>query len=218
MLTALTVGTAVWSISTSPRRLPAVVISSRSPTVVTFASPTASTSTTAPPVVVNPAVPTTIIDPNTYHPSYDTVPSLVDDSAFVFIGTAKPLYQDPNLGTATPFEVDTILAGMQPDTLPVPAIPEGSPGDTPVVVGQQYVVFLAIDLTGQAEPECTVGGDRGLFHYNASTQAVTRVSTSPSQIPTSLSLARFIALIPNPNSLATKVPTPSVCSSSVTGS
>jgi hypothetical protein len=87
-----------------------------------------------------------------------------------------------------------------------------------VVVGQKYVVFLAIDLTGQAETECVVGGVRGLFHYNSATQTVTRISTSPSQIPRALSLTQFIALIPKPNVIVpTKVPTPSVCSPSVTG-
>jgi len=137
---------------------------------------------------VNPGFPTTSIDPST------------------------------NLGTATPFAVDQIIAGMQPETLPVPAIPEGSAGDIPVEVGQQYVVFLAIDLTGEQGTECVVGGARGLFHYNSATQTVTRVSTRPSQIPTTLSLAQFMSQIPNPNvPVPTKVPTPSVCSPSVTG-
>lgn len=214
----LTGATAIWSLSNSPTSHPSVGVTPHQPTVVTLASPTTSAPPTTPPVVVDPQSPTTIIDPNTYRPSYETIPSLVDDAAFVFIGTARPLYQDSDLGTATPFAVDQILAGREPDTLPIPAIPEGAHGDIPVVVGQEYIVFLGVDLTGQADTECVVGGIRGLFHYSSATRTVTRISTGPSHIPEALSLTQFMALIPSPNVLVPiKEPTPSVCSPSVTG-
>jgi hypothetical protein len=180
---------------------------------------TSTTTTSSPSGEMDPPVPTTIIDPSTYHPSYDTIASLAADSTEVFIGTARPLSQDPtDGGTVASFSVDRSLRGYPLDTLPYPEIPEGQPGDLPIVVGQKYLVFWS-GGNGQGETSCIVGGARGLFNYNAATQTVRRVATSPSQIPTSLTLSQVIAQLPDPNVPLPEVePPPPICSPSVTGS
>jgi hypothetical protein len=172
-------------------------------------------TTTAPCTDINGC---TTINPKDYHPNYDTISALALDSTMVFIGTVGPTEQDPVLGTAAPFTVDRVISGAQPSTTPVPAIPEGSSGDIPVVFGHQYLVFWAIDLTGNQESECVVGGMRGLFKYDPTTQTVTRSSTSASKIPATLTLAMVIALLPDLNiPRPARVPPPPVCSPSVTG-
>jgi hypothetical protein len=163
-------------------------------------------------------VPTTIIDPSTYHPSYDTIASLASDSTEVFIGTGRPLSQDPtDGGTVASFTVDRSLLGRPLDTIAYPEIPEGRPGDLPVEVGQKYLVFWSTG-NGPGETSCIVGGARGLFTYNAATRTVRRVATSPSQIPTSLTLSQIAAQLPDPNDPVPEVePPPPICSPSVTG-
>jgi hypothetical protein len=168
---------------------------------------------------MDPTVPTTIIDPSTYRPTYDTIDALAADSTEVFIGTARPLSQDPSDGgTVSSFTVDQSILGRPLDTLAYPEIPAGQPGDLPVVVGQQYLVFWSSG-NGDGETSCIVGGARGLFTYNAATRTVRRVATSTSPIPTTLTLSQVIAELPNPDVPVPEAePPPPVCSPSVTGS
>jgi hypothetical protein len=196
----------------SPQGLDATSTSTTSVLITT-------TTTSSPPAVMNPTVQTTNIDPNSFHPSYGTVASLAADSTEVFIGTARPLSQDPtDGGIVASFSVARSLLGHPLDTFPYPEIPEGQPGDLPVVVGQNYLVFWSAG-NGQGETSCIVGGARGLFTYNAATQIVRRVATSPSQIPTSLTLSQVTAQLPDPSVPVPEVePPPPICSPSVTGS
>jgi hypothetical protein len=220
ILIALTMASAVWSVSTSPRAPARQAILTPPSTTSNFRSPpSTSPPSTSPSGVMNPTVATTIIDPSTYRPNYDTIASLAADSGQVFIGTARPLSQDPtDGGTVASFTVNQSLLGLPMDTLPYPEIPEGQSGDVPVVVGQEYLVFWSPG-NGENETSCVVGGTRGLFTYIAATQTVRRVATSPSQIPTTLTVSQVIAQLPNPNvSLPEVEPPPPVCSASVTGS
>jgi hypothetical protein len=163
-------------------------------------------------------VPTTIIGPNTYRPSYDTIASLAADSTEIFIGTGRPLSQDPtDGGKVASFTVDRSLRGQPLDTVPYPEIPEGQPGDPPVLVGQKYLVFWSTG-NGKGETSCIVGGAKGLFTYNAATQIVRRVASGPSQIPASLTLSQVAAELPDPKVPVPEVEPPPICSPSVTGS
>jgi hypothetical protein len=168
---------------------------------------------------MTPTVRTTIINPNKYRPSYDTIEALAADSSEVFIGTARPLSQDPtDGGTVASFTVDQSFLGHPMDTVANPEIPEGRPSDLPVIVGQQYLVFWSVG-NGDGETSCIVGGARGLFTYTAATRTVRRVATSASQIPTTLTLSQVIAQLPNPNvPVPEPEPPPPVCSALVTGS
>jgi hypothetical protein len=202
------------SVSSGVQRPRSTTASSTGPTTSSTTAP-ASTTTTAPCIAVAGCV---AIDPNTYKPTYDTVTSLAYDSTMAFIGTAQPPAQDPVLGTATPFTIDQVIWGNQPETTPIPAIPEGGSGDITATAGQEYLVFWAIDLTGPQETECVVGGMRGLFSYDPETQMLTRTATSTSQIPNSLSLSQLETLLPDPNTpVPIRVPAPPICSSAVTG-
>jgi hypothetical protein len=188
------------------------------PTLTTpSTSPTTASSTTTAPCIAPDGC--TTISPNTYHPSYDSIPALASDAAAVFIGTALPLRQDGTSGgTFVPFSVDQLLYGEIPRTYPEPPISQGDPGDVPVVVGNQYLVFWTIDSNGPLHT-CVVGGTRGIFDYDARTQTVTRIATGASQIPTTLTLSQLTALLPNPNvPTPARVPSPPFCSPSVTGS
>jgi len=171
---------------------------------------------------VDPTRSTIVIDPNTYHPNYDTIPSLAGDSILVFIGTAGRLFHDPSAGgTVRAFTVDRVLDaldGIVPQCCATPEIPQGHPGDVPVVSGVTYLVFWTIDSSTAAPTSCVVGGTRGLFRYDAASETVTRVSMLPSHIPTSLTLAQLVSQFPDPGQpVPERVPTPPVCSPSVTG-
>jgi hypothetical protein len=199
-------------------------VQARDPSTIATTETTATattTATTSPPGVYNSTPNTTIIDPNTYDPSYDTISSLAADAIAVFIGTVQPFVQDPASGAMNaPFSVDKLLFGEIPRTYPDPEIHQGASGDVPVVVGHQYLVFWTVDSTsvGLDADTCVVGGMRGIFNYDAATQTLTRIATSASQIPTTLTLAQLTAQLPNPNvQIPERVPNPPVCSPSVIG-
>jgi hypothetical protein len=172
----------------------------------------------APHVVVVQTSSTTNLGPSNYHPSYDTIASLADDSTEVFIGTARPLSQDPtDGGTVASFTVVRSLLGQLLDTLAYPEIPEGEAGDPSVVVGRQYLVFWSSG-NGEGETSCIVGGARGLFSYNSSSQSVSRLATSPSRIPTTLTVSQVMAQLPDQDvPVPEREPPPPICSPPVTG-
>jgi len=212
---ALTLASAIWSVSISPKMVPrhaAAALRSTAPTAVTVGSPS---STTTPRCIAPDGC--TTIDPNTYRPSYDSIRALVTDAAAVFIGTVLPFRHDAAGGKYAAFSVDRLLYGEIPRTYPEPPISQGDSGDVPVVVGNQYLVFWTIDPSGPLYT-CVVGGTRGIFDYDAATQTVTRIATRASRIPAKLSLAQVIALLPAPNvPTPARVQSPPLCSPSVTG-
>ena len=143
---ALTLASAIWSVSISPKMVPrhaAAALRSTAPTAVTVGSPS---STTTPRCIAPDGC--TTIDPNTYRPSYDSIRALVTDAAAVFIGTVLPFRHDAAGGKYAAFSVDRLLYVEIPKSYPEPPISQGDPGDVPVVVGNQYLVFWTIDPSG----------------------------------------------------------------------
>jgi hypothetical protein len=214
-----------------------------SATTATGNSTVPSTTATAPTTtfppdtgpVETPYPTTTIVNWGNYHPSYDTVAQLYADSGrLVFIATVDPFVSnDPTSGaTFAPFDMTTATFLSSPATPPniVLGIPQGQPGDVPLVVGNTYLVFFGIDYSVSTSPQtCIIGGQRGLFDYDAATQTLTRTDKSTtSQIPVTLSLSKMTAEV-NAAAAATATPTdigsssdpekwppPPVCSSSAT--
>lgn len=182
--------------------------------------------------VLTPYPTTTIVDWGDYRPPYDTVAELYADSEFVFIATVDHFVADDTIPGATfaPFDVDTAQFLSSPATPPEIAlgVPEGGPGDVPLVVGQRYLVFFAIDYSNDPKTTtCIVGGQRGLFDYDAATQTVTRTDDNgASEIPRTLSLAQMTAEVKAAAAAAPtdvgsasdpeKVPFPPVCARSAT--
>jgi hypothetical protein len=183
--------------------------------------PPDATTTTTPPPVYDPTIPTTIIDPNTYHPAYDTISSLFDDAMVAFVATVEPFQHDASEGTYEAFDLNSIWVldywGTL-DRIPAFDLPQGQPGDVALVVGRTYLIFYATDPTdGDA---CVVGGLRGVFGYDPATGMVARLDhDGDSEIPRSLPIGQVAAQleadtdVPPPED----VPSPPVCSPAVTG-
>ena len=141
---------------------------------------------------------TTIVHGGDYHPPYDTVAQLyADTDHLVFIAKIDPLVEnDPTSGaTFAPFDLTTAQFLSSPATPPdmILGLPQGQPGDVRLIVGRSYLVFFTIDYSVDLRPTmCTVGGQRGLFDYDAATQTVTRTDdNAASQIPRTLSLSEM---------------------------
>jgi hypothetical protein len=206
----------------------------------TTSLPTAS-STTAPgsasddQPIETPYPTTTIVDWGNYAPSYNTIEQLYADSHYVFIATVGPLVQnDPAPGdTFAPFVVPTATFLASPATPPTNialGIPQGQTGDVPLVVGHTYLIFFGIDYSDSPTVKtCIIGGQRGLFDYDATTQTVTRTdSNTSSSIPMTLTLAQMTSDIQSAEAAAPtdvgsasdpqKVPYPPVCALSATTS
>jgi hypothetical protein len=188
-------------------------------------TPPDATTTTSPPGVYNPTTPTTIIDPNTYRPSYDTVSSLFADSGLAFVATVEPFQSDPTEGTYEAFSLNNIWIIDYSGTLArIPAfdLPQGQPGDVPLVVGQTYLIFYGTDSTDNTN--CVVGGLRGIFDYNKVTGIVTRMDQNEaSQIPSSLPIGQIAAQLQadvaaeGVSRTPVDVPSPPICAPAVTG-
>jgi hypothetical protein len=194
----------------------------------------ATTTTTPTGPVLTPYPTTTIVDWGNYHPSYNTVAQLYADSNdLVFIATVDPFVaNDPGPGaTFAPFDLTTATFLASPPTPPdiILGVPQGQPGDVPLLVGHTYLVFFGIDTSVGTEPQtCIVGGQRGLFDYDRATQTVTRTdANASSQIPRTLTLAQMTAEIraaqaATPTDVGSstdpeKWPPPPVCALSATG-
>lgn len=143
---------------------------------------------------------TTIVSWGDYHPPYNTVAELyADTDQLVFIAKIDPLVEnDPTPGaTLAPFDLTTAQFLSSPATPPdlILGLPQGQPGDVRLIVGQTYLVFFTIDYSVDLRPKmCTVGGQRGLFDYEAATETITRTDdNAASQIPRTLSLAEMRA-------------------------
>jgi len=184
--------------------------------------------------VLTPFPTTTIVHWGNYEPSYDTVAQLYADSGrLVFIATVDPFVSnDPTPGaTFAPFDLTTATFLSSPATPPniILGIPQGQPGDVPIVVGRTYLVFFGIDYSVGTRPTtCVVGGQRGLFAYDAVTKTVTRTDgNAASRIPKTLTLAQMTAEVQSaeaatPTDIGSpsdpeKWPPPPICARSATG-
>ncbi|MGH9016359.1 MAG: hypothetical protein ACRDY1_01305 [Acidimicrobiales bacterium] len=167
---------------------------------------------------------TTIIDPNTYHPSYNTIPELFADSEMAFVATVQPFAHDPTMGTYEAFNASSIwgiATQGTPARVPEFDLPQGRPGDVPLVVGQTYLIFYGSDST---DTTCVVGGLRGIFRYNKATGIVTRIDdNTASRIPMTLPIGQIAAQLQavlsadGQSRVPVDVPSPPVCSRSTTG-
>jgi len=134
--------------------------------------------------------PTTIIDyPNPYHPSYATVAALANDSAYIVIATVES--EDPTRG-GYGLNVEISLGTTSPRVLIGIVTAEFDAAH--LTVGGDYIFFYGIDPIDNSA--CIVGGVRGVFAYDASSQTVTRIDRSmPSQIPNTQTLAQLEAAL-----------------------
>jgi hypothetical protein len=163
--------------------------------------------------ITNP--PTTIITyPNPYQPSYDTIDALASDSVFIVIATVKP--EDPTVG-GYPLDVQLSL-GANPVRIQLGILPAEFAA-AHLTVGGTYVIFYGVDTDPSSV--CVVGGVRGVFVYNATTQIVTRLDqNATSRIPHTQTLAQLEDAINASERAAAGQPSanlPPVCSSSATG-
>jgi hypothetical protein len=146
--------------------------------------PPAPTSTPSTPITAPPSVtyPTEIVHwPNPYHPSYDTVASLVDDSAVVALATlASPS------GSTYELQLKNVFSTFWP---PIPIYVSVDLVDAAHLrPSGTYVFFWASDTADNRT--CIVGGLRGVMAYDAASRTVTRLDTDAgSEIPRSQSLA-----------------------------
>lgn len=157
--------------------------------------------------------PTTIVTWGTYRPSYNTIGALAADSTSVFIATVG------QASTTTP-------------DAPVPLVPRhvllGTVRTGPyltvtqakalgMITGHTYLVFYGIDTTAGDPTSCIVGGHRGVFAFDATTNVVTRLDDNPqSQIARTEHLAVIERQITFPGGPIPVPPLP-VCAPSATG-
>jgi hypothetical protein len=187
--------------------------------------PDATTTTIGPPSTNTPPVPvpTIVIDPDTYRPSYDTIDSLFADSGLVFVATAQPLQSDPSDGEYEAFPLNQVwivdALGTPPRVTDLD-LPQGRPGDVPLVVGRTYLIFYGTDATANYA-NCVVGGLRGIFNYDAVTGMVSRIDTNArSQIPETQPIGQLAADLlaySSMNGRPMDSPSPPICSRAVTG-
>lgn len=171
-----------------------------------------STPQTQPASVTYPTVNVTY--PNPYSPSYSTVASLVNDATFVIVGEVEAEGDLPYY----PINIQTSLGLNYPHNGTDISPAEVQAAD--LTVGDSYVFFIGYD---QQHPyTCVVGGVRGVFAYDATTDTVTRLDQgTPSQIPDTQTLeqlqAEVTAAYESNSSNPIPVPGPPVCDSSATG-
>jgi hypothetical protein len=110
---------------------------------------------------------------------------LFKDSAFIFIADVEPfepaLHGYP-LAVTQWFSQEDRSAGI--------AITSKEFNAAHLTVGASYLFFYALDRKDRTT--CIVGGTRGVFGYNVTTQTLTRIGASPkSRVPSVQSLAQF---------------------------
>jgi hypothetical protein len=143
--------------------------------------------------------PTTVVTPVSFHPTYDRISQLYDDSEFVVLARIGREEPDTPLGPAEtvggyPLDLATatFLGGMpyrgQSLGIPVPLFRQ-----LPLTVGRWYVLFLTSD---RRTPLCVVGGRHGVFSYDRRDRTVHSVADVPgTQVPRTMSLAHLDALV-----------------------
>jgi hypothetical protein len=194
-------------------------------TTTTAPRTTLSTSPTTPLTsVAGPSgpPPTVIVHyPTPYDPGYITIDQLVQDSTFIVLGTLQPAGagsdSSGNVVMAYPISWQQVFGTTPPIGLNVS---QAEVSAAHLSVGKEYVFFWSADLTNKTA--CIVGGVRGVFGYDSSTGAVTRLDDSTaSEIPTSESLGQFSSAVAAARELLSsepmRSPSPPVCSPSATG-
>src|ERR1022692_2187602 len=228
-LTALTVASVAWSVPTPPplsRHAPVAAQSTATTTttLIETSTPSSPVDTVVPTTTVSPSqtpvtgppgvsVPTTIVTyPNPYHPSYDTIASLVYDSDYIVIATLGAGAQGGD-----ELQVEAQLGFNDPRTLI--GVTTAEINAAHLTSGDTYIFFYGVDTVDKLE--CVVGGVRGVFAYNPTTQIVTRIDQStPSQIPNTQTLTQLETAINDEESIESAEPIsngPPLCSSSATG-
>jgi len=181
---------------------------------VPASSTTSMPSTT--PVTGPPGVnPGTIVVPypNPYAPSYDTLQSLVSDATFIVLATVLPQSSATN---NYPLQQQQSFLYEARSSMSI------SPKEFAAAhlsVGGTYLFFWADDTVDSTY--CIVGGVRGVFAYNPSTQTITRIDqNAASQIPQTQTLAQFgtaVAAAANAVQSSATRNHPPMCSPSATG-
>jgi hypothetical protein len=138
-----------------------------------------------------------------------------NDSTFIVIATVGA--QQPAPG-GYPLYVENILGGTNELKVTI-GIGTEEFDAAHLTVGGTYVFFYGVDSTDKAE--CIVGGVRGVFAYDPTTQVVTRLDQDPtSQIPRTQTLTQLQdAINASENADAGKpiANIPPLCESSATG-
>jgi hypothetical protein len=182
--------------------------------VTTTAGPAPTTSTTdAQGTTTTAQAMTTTTALGTFN--YDTLGALNNDSADLFgatLGSAQNGLYHLDVNTFCQFTSDC-------DNEDYYYVSSALVSAAHLVVGADYIVFWADDVTTDPPSFCVVGGVRGIFAYNIAAGTVTRLDNSTtSQIPRTQSVASFDAELA-PLRSAPRAPnfTRPVCSFRVTG-
>jgi hypothetical protein len=160
-------------------------------------------------------VPTTIVTyPTPYSPSYDTIASLVDDSGALVIAVIGP---EVTPGNYYPLQVQQSFGPTAPRVSLNISSQEFNAAQ--LAVGNTYFFFYGVDPVDKTE--CIVGGVRGVFAIDVSTETVSRISQSTSsQIPNTETLAQFenaVNAAMNADATTPIQNIPPVCAASATG-
>ncbi|MGH9017143.1 MAG: hypothetical protein ACRDY1_05285 [Acidimicrobiales bacterium] len=158
--------------------------------------------------------PTSIVTyPNPYAPSYDTIASLADDSTFIVVG---PIGSETSIHTYPIYVTDDL--GSNPIRVSL-GISDEEFQTAKLSVGGTYVFFYGVDPSDGHS--CIVGGVRGVFGFDPSTETVTRIDTNASSaIPKVQTLSALENSIEQAESAVEGSPVvnvPPLCDSSATG-
>jgi hypothetical protein len=152
--------------------------------------------------------------PNPYRPRYETIASLSHDSVFVILATVDPFSSTEK---GYPLEEQSVLGTTEPRTLLGITTQEFDAAH--LTVGGEYIFFYGTDPVDSAA--CIVGGVRGVFAYDPTTQIVTRIDDAKrSRIPKTQSLLRFRATLMAAETIEASQPlanAPPICRKSATG-
>jgi hypothetical protein len=181
-----------------------------------IASVTTTSTSPIPPASEPPAVnpPDTIVHyPNPYAPSYETLDSLFSDASSIVLATVEP--RETSTQNYPLLVVQSFLAQARTSM----SISPQEFAAAVLRVGDTYVFFYAVDPVDSTD--CVVGGVRGVFDYDPSTQIASRIGQShSSEIPETQTLAQFgTALTAAQNDVSGQsIPnSPPICSPSATG-
>ena len=209
--------------ASSPPTTPSTSSSTTSPTSTeSTTSTTASTTTTVPPSVGGQMVaPHTVTYPDPYNPGYSTISQLVKDSTFILVGTlGQPQTATGSSGatvTVYPIAVDQDLGTYAPRMAVGLSSAEVKAGN--LSTSETYIFFWASDPVDNSF--CVVGGVRGMFSYDPTSDSVTRISQNPSsEIPQAQSMTQFTDAVVSAETQFRSEPitnAPPACAQSATG-
>ena len=163
----------------------------------------------------------TVTYPSPYSPGYTTISQLVKDSTFIVMGTLGEPVTEPAQDGGTveiyPINVERDFGTYPPRMAIGISSAEFNAGG--LNADGTYIFFWASDPVDNTF--CVVGGARGMFSYDSSTDTVARGSDdSASQIAQTQTLEQFTSsVVAAETQLQSQPPTnpPPVCSASATG-